>query len=1142
MWHNLTPRLIKCANCQLVRCAATSAQLTEPEPKVEVKEAKKTKKAEEKPKLEWEQKIADFLSVQLAREHRRYSSEKKKKRIEHIVICHIRDQKIVPLLSYLVRLVQSKEVIGGRVDYSEVFASSLKHISKHLSRIANDHEYLQSNKAIPFFHNLFEILPAIPMTSDDSISAIALTLARLEELTTIPDNLKIKRSKVVGAVQKRLTMATSTQLPKQNRIFFNDAEYEVISNYIQCGFDRIPMEETPPNLKYSDTPLAETLNTPCQPVDYQGNPFISQKWSKKEFRQKFLELLDREQRYCIQVENFSRNSIEKPMERLLEEWKWRDAIKGCFDVMRNKVSQVNVKLFINGLDAAKVADRLYECVIVALCTGQKVLAIPELESAMAHALLDLAHSEFTANVLESSTDLFTEVYDKYLQYFDENSTIPREYTQREWWYKCAEEARVDPNFHIPMGGVSKASTEELGEFLVSVVMNACYVPPSQLRKKKRGNIKAFSFRNVNIDEKSDWVENAYKINVNKMIQVHPALVELLDIHQFKHLLFPFRALPTTLPPRPWMDKGLCGPMYTKESEPLRNLYEFKDCNVNVEMRKRLRNEAQGRPVFDALNDLGSTPWILNQATLKELIHAFDLSFKPDQREILENLAIPMHPSTVKVPTFEEEFGVHKKVADVSSMEFIQFSKKQYEASKEQNETNSLWYWLMYRLVLARHFRDEMLYFPHNMDFRGRVYPISPHLNHMGDDINRSLLKFARGKPMGKKGFEWLKLHCINLTGLMKRQSVEERLAYAEENLGTIIDSAENPWNGTKWWMSSEDPWQTLAACMEIRDVISSGIRSENYVSHLPIHQDGSCNGFQHYAAMGRDLKGAAEVNLLPSDRPADIYSSVAARVEQKRLQHEESDDEKLRALARDLRDHLPQEMPRKVIKQTVMTTVYGVTRYGAVLQVKKQLKALGIPGEKLGKFTTYIADMTLDSLNESFQASMQMKDWFRSCVSVAVKLMRPIEWTTPLGLPVAQPYVKAARKHNKLCLMPILSKQTNAFPPNFVHSLDSTHMMLTALNCKKHGLTFAAVHDCFWTHSCDVDKMNEICREQFINLHSSPIVENLANDLRVTFMPPSLLRLLDLKSLNEFEQKLTPNIEKGELDLNCIKDSIYFFS
>jgi DNA-directed RNA polymerase len=33
------------------------------------------------------------------------------------------------------------------------------------------------------------------------------------------------------------------------------------------------------------------------------------------------------------------------------------------------------------------------------------------------------------------------------------------------------------------------------------------------------------------------------------------------------------------------------------------------------------------------------------------------------------------------------------------------------------------------------------------------------------------------------------------------------------------------------------------------------------VSHLHIHQDGSCNGLQHYAALGRDIEGAYQVNL-----------------------------------------------------------------------------------------------------------------------------------------------------------------------------------------------------------------------------------------------------------------------------------------
>ena len=35
-------------------------------------------------------------------------------------------------------------------------------------------------------------------------------------------------------------------------------------------------------------------------------------------------------------------------------------------------------------------------------------------------------------------------------------------------------------------------------------------------------------------------------------------------------------------------------------------------------------------------------------------------------------------------------------------------------------------------------------------------------------------------------------------------------------------------------------------------------------------------------------------------------------------------------------------------------------------------------------------------------------------------------------------------------------------------------MMLTALYCQKHGLTFTSVHDSFWTHACDVDTMNKV--------------------------------------------------------------------
>jgi DNA-directed RNA polymerase len=83
--------------------------------------------------------------------------------------------------------------------------------------------------------------------------------------------------------------------------------------------------------------------------------------------------------------------------------------------------------------------------------------------------------------------------------------------------------------------------------------------------------------------------------------------------------------------------------------------------------------------------------------------------------------------------------------------------------------------------------------PHNIDFRGRAYPIPPHLNHIGDDLSRGLLMFGESKPLGERGLRWLKIHLANLYGYDKA-SFDEREAYVMERLAEVYDSAENPLN------------------------------------------------------------------------------------------------------------------------------------------------------------------------------------------------------------------------------------------------------------------------------------------------------------------------------------------------------------
>ena len=144
-----------------------------------------------------------------------------------------------------------------------------------------------------------------------------------------------------------------------------------------------------------------------------------------------------------------------------------------------------------------------------------------------------------------------------------------------------------------------------------------------------------------------------------------------------------------------------------------------------------------------------------------------------------------------------------------------------------------------------------------------------------------------------------------------------------------------------------------------------------------------------------------------------------------------------------------------------------------------------------------------------FTSTKEIQDWFTHCARLISHIAgHNVEWITPLGLPVVQPYNRFDKKiqlnkNGKLSQYitmdmyskPNVMKQKNAFPPNFIHSLDSSHMMLTSVHCERNGLTFMSVHDCYWTHACNVARMNKICREQFVALHSEPILENLSKYL-----------------------------------------------
>lgn len=355
------------------------------------------------------------------------------------------------------------------------------------------------------------------------------------------------------------------------------------------------------------------------------------------------------------------------------------------------------------------------------------------------------------------------------------------------------------------------------------------------------------------------------------------------------------------------------------------------------------------------------------------------------------------------------------------------------------------------------------------------------------------------KPLGKNGLFWMKVHLSNLFGNNKIPH-HERVAFADGNMDKIIESAKNPLDGSQWWSTADEPFQALSTCREIVAAIESGNPAE-FLSRLPIHMDGSCNGLQHYAALGKDEVGGKAVNVSPSEKPQDVYTAVLDIVKIKvaadALIEATEEDDKIRTRGENAR--LVQDiLNRKVIKQTVMTSVYGVTKVGARAQVQARLeeklvteKNLLMTPEmdnKLFGAASYVANHTLNSLSEMFVGAKGIMDWLAMCASLVASQGQVMSWITPLGLPVMQPYRKDGTHVVKTVLQSITlsadndalpvakQKQRSAFPPNFVHSLDATHMLMTTKIMKQKGLTFAAVHDSYWTHANDIPVMNEVSR------------------------------------------------------------------
>ncbi|KAJ6718625.1 DNA-DIRECTED RNA polymerase [Salix purpurea] len=570
----------------------------------------------------------------------------------------------------------------------------------------------------------------------------------------------------------------------------------------------------------------------------------------------------------------------------------------------------------------------------------------------------------------------------------------------------------------------------------------------------------------------------------------------------RHMVIPY--LPMLVPPLNWTgyDQGA----YFFLPSYVMRIHGAKQQRVAI--KRASRNQLE--PVFKALDTLGNTKWRVNKRILAVIDRIWASGGHLVGLVDREDVHLPEEPQT------EDEAEIQKWRWKVKSVK------------KENSERHSQRCDVELKLAVARKMKDEEgFYYPHNLDFRGRAYPMHPYLNHLGSD---------RGRPLGKSGLRWLKIHLANLyAGGVDKLSYDGRISFTENHLDDIFDSADRPLEGQRWWLGAEDPFQCLAVCINLSEALRSP-SSETAISHTPVHQDGSCNGLQHYAALGRDKLGAAAVNLVGGGKPADVYSGIAARVLDIMRRDAEIDPEiNPNSMHAKL---LVDQVDRKLVKQTVMTSVYGVTYIGARDQIKRRLKERCIIADvpQLYSAACYAAKTTLTALEEMFEGARGIMAWLGECAKVIASENQPVQWTTPFGLPVVQPYRQLGRQLIKTSLQVLslqretdkvmVRRQRTAFPPNFVHSLDGSHMMMTAVACKEAGLNFAGVHDSYWTHACDVDEMNRILREKFVELYETPILENLLESFQSSF--PDL--------------KFPPLPERGDFDLRDVLQSTYFFN
>jgi len=583
-------------------------------------------------------------------------------------------------------------------------------------------------------------------------------------------------------------------------------------------------------------------------------------------------------------------------------------------------------------------------------------------------------------------------------------------------------------------------------------------------------------------------------------------------HEYHEALTPF-FLPMIERPLPWSNPWIGG--YRQLDWKPRPLVKSRNKNYQTELQS-----CDLSRIYSSVNTIQSTPWQVDQEVLDLVHHFWKNSGKIDGLPSAMDEIVPAKPDDIET-NVEARRQWRKAAAKVY------FHNESLESQRLQ---------LLKTLFVADKMKtNERLWFPQQLDFRGRGYPVPLYLHPQGTSIAKAALRFARGKPIQtQQQLESLMLHTANKWGLDKK-SREERLNWIESATDLIKCSGNDPYS-TDLWMKADDPFAFYAACKELTNFWNRGF---GYVSRLPVGMDATTQGLQIYALLLRDPVAAAATNVTDSAVPADPYQVVADRVIDKLIASDSPYAKGLLSLGID----------RTTTKRQTMTLPYGLTQHSCIGYTREwldgKLRTLPNPfGLEVYKPAAFLGKIIWESMDSVVGSAIRGMKFIRQLIASLIDNDITPRWMTPLGLPIRMRYenydsimvsTRVGARARVLTIREENGKQSkrkalNGCAPNYIHSLDGFGGLLgQTLNlASSKGVQDAgAVHDQLLCLAADAPIVSVCVRRATVDLFSRDLLAELRS--QVLTMSPSLVVLPEVP-------------EYGSLDVTEVLSSKYYFN